>query len=521
MKSLLNVGFILSAQDRMSTVINSAVSQANTKFSRLHRSMSMMNSVSNKSIMAGLAIVAPMIQMAEAAEKAENANKGLEGVMSHMWKGNKQAMQATKGMEDYASSLAGKIGKSGSEIKQVESNLATFQNVSSKSFVKSGLFNRATAAAYDIATVKGGDAISMANMLGKALNDPLNMVQALKKSGTVDTKDIAAIKKISIEHGRHAAQLALMAAVERQYKGAAERNATVIGKLTERFNNLKVTIGKSLLPMFNTYGNKLIDLANKASSFAKTHSGTTKTIIKVGLSLIGLGIGIRGVTMLMYPFIVAVKIYSTVTAFNTKYMVLAKIQTYALAFAQKTLTMGQWLLNAAFVASPIGWIVLGVAALTAGVIYCYKHFEGFRKVVDTVWTGMKKFGTIIKDYVINRITTLIKGIGLVGSAMGNLFSGNFKQAFKDGIQAVNYIENPFANANASSNIPKPVNMKPLTRNVAKNKSLSANTNITAPLTVNINGNADKSNIKAALQQHKNVIIGIIDKHQKNKLRLSY
>ena len=49
--------------------------------------------------------------------------------------------------------------------------------------------------------------------------------------------------------------------------------------------------------------------------------------------------------------------------------------------------------NAAFIASPVGWIVLGIAAITAVVIYCWDHFEKFRVVVMGVWEVIKAFVT--------------------------------------------------------------------------------------------------------------------------------
>lgn len=46
-------------------------------------------------------------------------------------------------------------------------------------------------------------------------------------------------------------------------------------------------------------------------------------------------------------------------------------------------------LNAIMYANPIGLIVVAVAALVAGIVYAYRNFEGFRKVVDAAWNGIK------------------------------------------------------------------------------------------------------------------------------------
>lgn len=60
-------------------------------------------------------------------------------------------------------------------------------------------------------------------------------------------------------------------------------------------------------------------------------------------------------------------------------------------------TAVQWLLNAALTANPIGLVVVGIAALVAGVILAYKHSDKFRAIVDGAFNavlgaGQKLFG---------------------------------------------------------------------------------------------------------------------------------
>ncbi len=113
-------------------------------------------------------------------------------------------------------------------------------------------------------------------------------------------------------------------------------------------------------------------------------------------------------------------------------------------------TAAQWLLNAAFIASPIGWIVLGVAALVAGVVYAWNKFEGFRNAVKSVWEVMKGFGGILKDFVLDRIKGIISGIGSLGSAIYKLFTGDFKGAWKDAKQGALDLSGVTAVTNAAS-----------------------------------------------------------------------
>lgn len=118
------------------------------------------------------------------------------------------------------------------------------------------------------------------------------------------------------------------------------------------------------------------------------------------------------------------------------------------ALATKVWTGAQWLLNAAMTANPIGLIIVGIAALTAGIVYCWNRFAGFRAFIITMWDTMKQFGSIIKDYILDRITGLIKGVGQVGQVLAKLFSGDFSGAWDTAKDAFANISGAKALSNA-------------------------------------------------------------------------
>lgn len=101
-------------------------------------------------------------------------------------------------------------------------------------------------------------------------------------------------------------------------------------------------------------------------------------------------------------------------------------QVTAMIAAEKV----QWLLNVAMSANPIGLVIAAVAALAAGVIYCWNKFAGFRAVVLTVWDTITGFGRAIKDAVVDRFWDIVDGIGAVGKAMVSLIKGDFEGAWK-------------------------------------------------------------------------------------------
>ncbi|MFX1704599.1 tape measure protein [Chitinophaga sp. CC14] len=65
--------------------------------------------------------------------------------------------------------------------------------------------------------------------------------------------------------------------------------------------------------------------------------------------------------------------------------------------ATKAWTGMQILLNAAFAANPIGFVITAIAAVTAAVIYAYNHFSKFRAAVWAAWAVLKEFASIVTD----------------------------------------------------------------------------------------------------------------------------
>ena len=99
-------------------------------------------------------------------------------------------------------------------------------------------------------------------------------------------------------------------------------------------------------------------------------------------------------------------------------------------------TAAMWALNVAMEANPVGLIIAGIALLVAGIIYAYNHFETFRGVIWGAWEGIKAFGTLIKDFVIDSIMGLVKGITGIGETLNYFFTGQWKKAWETGKESV-------------------------------------------------------------------------------------
>ena len=93
---------------------------------------------------------------------------------------------------------------------------------------------------------------------------------------------------------------------------------------------------------------------------------------------------------------------------NTAMMVVNKAGMVASAVASgvatgatAALTAAQWALNAAFVATPIGWIVLGLAAVVAAGVALYKNWDTVKPKAGEVWNSIKTAFGGIRDSIVN------------------------------------------------------------------------------------------------------------------------
>jgi hypothetical protein len=163
--------------------------------------------------------------------------------------------------------------------------------------------------------------------------------------------------------------------------------------------------------------------------------------------------------------------------------------TKAWAFATKVAAAAQWLFNIALDANPIGLIVIGIAALAAGLIYAYNHSKVFRQIVQgalhavvTVATAVFDFfkkhwplllgilagpfgiavGYVIKNFgsikstvlgAFNAVVGFITGLpGRISKAASGMWDG-IKDAFK---AAINWIIDGWDSLQFKINVPKDI-----------------------------------------------------------------
>ena len=144
-------------------------------------------------------------------------------------------------------------------IISAQNMLLTFTNIGKD------VFPDATKTVLDMSTALGQDLNSSAMQLGKALNDPINGITALRRVGVAFTDDQEAMIKKMVESGdTMGAQKMILAELQKEFGGSAEAaGKTFAGQLEilkNKLGNVKESIGGALLPV-------LTDLAEKLSAF--------------------------------------------------------------------------------------------------------------------------------------------------------------------------------------------------------------------------------------------------------------
>jgi phage-related protein len=206
----------------------------------------------------------------------------------------------------------------------------------------------------------------------------------------------------------------------------------VLPVLVDVGQKIATIFAKSLVPAFRDFvdfaNTKVIPIVKRVADvfsaflgFLAEHGGAVKTFAEVTMGLLvarfaalKIKAAVDGITRFVGTLkanIASVRTFAAqvfsvgknviTTAINigrqTAAFVASKVAMLAAAAAQKILTAAQWLLNAAMDANPIGLIVVGVAALVAGVILAYQKFKPFRAIVDAVGRAIATAAGVIKN----------------------------------------------------------------------------------------------------------------------------
>lgn len=230
--------------------------------------------------------------------------------------------------------------------------------------------------------------------------------------------------------------------------GVAQQMASAINeteperyaRLQQRIQNVKESIGSSLLPTVNDFLGDGERVLTKVGSWIDENQELVRVILLIVMAVGGF-LAIGG-TLIVVVGGVGLIVTKAVSAF--------KLMQAGFAAAKVALTpliSSVWSFTAALLANPVTWIVVGIVALIAAIVLLYNKCEWFRNAVNAIWANIvqgvsagwetvKSWFTNGLEAIKNLVTGAIGWFGNSGKAVVDTFAGGIKSAFSNAVDAV-------------------------------------------------------------------------------------
>jgi hypothetical protein len=155
-------------------------------------------------------------------------------------------------VSDLADALSLKTGIDDEAIQSGENLLLTFRDIRNEAGKGNDIFNQTTAIMEDMSVALGQDTKSSAIQLGKALNDPIRGMTALRRVGvTFNDAQTNLITKLQDSGDLLGAQKVILAELTKEFQGSAEAQKTASAQMSVQFENLAESVGRVLAPAVN------------------------------------------------------------------------------------------------------------------------------------------------------------------------------------------------------------------------------------------------------------------------------
>lgn len=408
-----------------------------------------------------------------------------------------ESVHLADGFENAKASLEAAVNASGSSLPKWQSQLdATTTSMANLGFNSTDVYNalakgvvstqnvgvslRTMGLAADLARFKHIDLATATNTLDRALTGNL---KPLKQMG-IDLP-IAATNALKLQQAHDKLSASTQALT--QFEQIHGTNISANSKLYPQFQKLQdaVTTSQQNLSNATSAHTKILDalsqrLGGQATAYTHTFAGSMNTA-KANLENASTAIGMKLMPVLAKLAEAFSKIINFLSTHHAVFTALAVVVGGALTVAFGVWAASIWTANAALLANPVTWIVVGIVALIAVIILLATHwqqiwgeikriaedawhfldnnvihpiedgfkaaFDGVKKVVGDVIDWIKSHWEVILAIITgpigaavlfikdnwNAIVDFFKGaidsIGSVFSSIGDAIVGAFKTAF--------------------------------------------------------------------------------------------
>jgi phage-related protein len=335
--------------------------------------------------MSGVGSIVEGIGIAEVFKTGEEKIADTQRITAQLEAGLKStggvAGVTKEGMLELANSISEYSGQTNDSIANTESLLLTFTNI--KNVGPDKIFDETTKAAADMAAKMGGEASDKAIILGKALNDPTAGLTALRRVGVSFTEDQQKqIKAMQASGDTMGAQKVILAELSKEFGGAAEAAGnTMPGELNKAKNSFAEVSGQlvtGLLPMLT----ELLHGVENVITWFKNLSPEMKNVVIAILAVAGAAMALNAV-LDMNPFVL---------------------------------------------------IIIGIAALVAGLIWAYNSVGWFKDFVNVAFAVIRVVVTAVINWITGTLVPAFVGAWHIVSTVivwlyTNIFQPYFNMIF--------------------------------------------------------------------------------------------
>jgi hypothetical protein len=193
------------------------------------------------------------------AEAAQIAQNRLDQIAKSMGIFGAEAGAVSERLGKFAEANELSLGIDADVIKATQAKLLTFKELAKTADTVGGSMDRATMAAVDLAAAGFGSAETNASALGKAMQDPIGQLGALRKAGVTFTDAEREKIKVMVESGNILeAQNTVLSAIEQQVGGTAKATASSFEILRLAGAQVMDEVGFALMPAFEDLADVMV-----------------------------------------------------------------------------------------------------------------------------------------------------------------------------------------------------------------------------------------------------------------------
>ncbi|MDU7311211.1 MAG: phage tail tape measure protein [Aeromonas sp.] len=158
---------------------------------------------------------------------------------------------------------------------------------------------------------------------------------------------------------------------------------------TGTFTNAMVNFGEAIAPEIKAITEWIAELSERLGNWAKKNPELSNTLMKVGGILSAVTIAFGGLSLAVAAVLGPMAIMKlTFGILGIKGTFLGKVITMLLA-PLKWLNLGIFRLGMAMLTTPVGWFIMGIAAIAGGAYLIYKNWDGITKWFSELWEKCK------------------------------------------------------------------------------------------------------------------------------------